>query len=176
MSIDQMKFCPQCGDKTLAWDKKQKWSCKTCGFILFHNVAAAVAVLFRCGDEILLTRRNQEPGNGKLDLPGGFVDPAESAEQTCVRETAEELGININIEKLNHLASLPNVYEYKDISYNTLDLFYEYEVEEKFALRLATDEISVASWFKAPEIVVDNIAFASQKTFLAAYKELFPKK
>ena len=130
--MEPLRYCPKCGNESLTWDGEKKWNCSKCGFVLFHNVAGAVAVIIRFKDEILLTKRNQEPKKGKLDLAGGFVDPRESAEQTCVRELFEEMKIQVDISKLKYLASLPNIYEYKSIVYNTLDLFYEYEVEEKF--------------------------------------------
>ena len=78
--MNDLKFCPKCGEKTLQLDGEKKWNCTNCDYVLFHNVAGAVAVLIKYKDEILFTRRNQEPKKGKLDLAGGFVDPKESAE------------------------------------------------------------------------------------------------
>ena len=160
-----LKFCPKCGNETLQWDGQKKWSCSNCDYVLFHNVAGAVAVIIKCGDEILFTKRNQEPKKGKLDLAGGFVDPKESAEETCVRELFEEMKIKVDISKLKYLASLPNVYVYKNIPYNTLDLFYEYEVEEKLEVKLEISEISETFWLKKSEIDIEEIAFDSQKYF-----------
>lgn len=168
--MDYLKFCPKCGNESLNWDGEKKWNCKVCDFILFHNVAGAVAVVIKCGDEILLTRRNQEPKKGKLDLAGGFVDPKESAEETCARELLEEMKMRIDISKLKYLASLPNIYEYKNIIYNTLDLFYEYESDEKFEVNLEISEISETIWLKIQDINPDDIAFDSQRIFLQKYK------
>ena len=164
--MKHLKYCPQCGQETLKWDGEKKWSCSNCDYSLFHNVAGAVAVVITHQDEILFTRRNQEPKKGKLDLAGGFVDPKESAEETCVRELQEEMQIEIDSTNLKYLASLPNVYEYKNISYNTLDLFYEYEVEEKFNVELELSEISETVWIKKTDLNLDDIAFNSQKLFL----------
>ena len=168
--MKDLKFCPKCGNESLSWDGEKKWNCKDCDYVLFHNVAGAVAVVIKCGDEILLTRRNQEPKKGKLDLAGGFVDPKESAEETCARELFEEMKIKIDISKLKYLASLPNIYEYKNIIYNTLDLFYEYESEEKFEVNLEISEISETVWLKIQDINPDDIAFDSQRVFLEKYK------
>ncbi|MGZ5211533.1 MAG: NUDIX domain-containing protein [Kaistella sp.] len=168
--MEPLRFCPKCGNESLNWDGEKKWNCSKCGFVLFHNVAGAVAVIIRFKDEILLTKRNQEPKKGKLDLAGGFVDPRESAEQTCVRELFEEMKIQVDISKLKYLASLPNIYEYKNIVYNTLDLFYEYEVEEKFEADLEISEISDTVWLRIDEINPDEIAFDSQRIFLEKYK------
>lgn len=164
-----LEFCPNCGEKTLQWDGEKKWSCPKCSFTLYNNVAAAVAVVIRYKDEIYLTRRNQEPKKGKLDLAGGFVDPKESAETTCERELFEELKLNIDIRNLKYLMSLPNIYQYKEIDYNTLDLFYEYRVEEKFEASLALSEISETQWIPLSEINPDDIAFDSQKKFFSKY-------
>ena len=170
--MDYLKFCPKCGNESLNWDGEKKWNCKVCDYVLFHNVAGAVAVVIKCGDEILLTRRNQEPKKGKLDLAGGFVDPKESAEETCARELFEEMKVRIDISKLKYLASLPNIYEYKNIIYNTLDLFYEYESDEKFEVNLEISEISETVWLKIQDINPDDIAFDSQRIFLEKYKTL----
>lgn len=168
--MEYLKFCPKCGNESLSWDGEKKWNCKDCDYVLFHNVAGAVAVVIKCGDEILLTRRNQEPKKGKLDLAGGFVDPKETAEETCARELFEEMKIKIDISKLKYLASLPNIYEYKNIIYNTLDLFYEYESEEKFEVKLEISEISETVWLKIKDINPAEIAFDSQRFFLEKYK------
>lgn len=151
------------------WDGEKKWSCRDCDYVLFHNVAGAVAVVIKHENEILFTRRNQEPKKGKLDLAGGFVDPKESAEETCVRELFEEMKIKVDLSNLKYLGSLPNSYEYKNILYNTLDLFYEYEVPEKFTIELEISEISETVWLQKGDIQVEEIAFESQQKFFAAY-------
>lgn len=164
-----LKFCPECGKQTLNWDGEKKWNCPSCHFRLYNNVAGAVAVVIRWKGEIYLTRRNQDPKKGKLDLAGGFVDPRESAEQTCERELFEELQLNIDVKNLKYLTSLPNVYQYKEIDYNTIDLFYEYTVSEKFEVNLELSEISDAQWIHISEVNPDDIAFDSQKTFFEDY-------
>jgi NADH pyrophosphatase NudC (nudix superfamily) len=164
-----LKYCPSCGKESLEWDGEKKWSCPNCQFRLYNNVAGAVAVVIRCGDEIYLTRRNQEPKKGKLDLAGGFVDPKESAEEACKRELFEELQLSIEISNLKYLTSLPNIYQYKEIDYNTIDLFYEYTVSEKFDVNIELSEISETQWIPLKEVNLDDIAFDSQKKFFENY-------
>ena len=167
--MSDLKYCPKCGNETLNWDEEKKWSCSNCDYVLFHNVAGAVAVIIKHQDEILFTRRNQEPKKGKLDLAGGFVDPKESAEETCVRELFEEMKIKVDIAQLKYLASLPNTYVYKKILYNTIDLFYEYEMSEKVGFELELSEISETIWIKKDQINLEDIAFDSQKLFFETY-------
>ena len=168
--MNDLKYCPKCGEKSLEWDGEKKWSCR-CGFVLYNNCAAAVAVVLRHGDEIMLTRRNQDPARGKLDLAGGFVDPHESAEEACLRELNEELKISLKAENLRYLMTLPNVYHYKGIDYNTLDIFYEYHIEERFTPDLAISEISEVVWLRPEHLNPDDIAFNSQKVFFKKYIE-----
>ncbi|MBW8361757.1 MAG: NUDIX domain-containing protein [Kaistella sp.] len=163
--MGDLNYCPKCGENTLIWDGEKKWNCNACDFVLYNNIAAAVAVVIRCGDEILLTKRNQMPKKGKLDLAGGFVDPEESAEQTCVRELFEELQLKLEPSKLKYLGSFPNTYHYKGIDYRTLDLFYEYNTPEKFPVSLEISEISETVWIPLQEIDPDDLAFDSQKYF-----------
>ncbi|KPE51360.1 NUDIX hydrolase [Chryseobacterium indologenes] len=164
-----LKYCPSCGRESLHWDGEKKWSCPECNFTLYNNVAGAVAVVIRCGDEVYLTRRNRDPKKGKLDLAGGFVDPKESAEETCRRELFEELQLDVDISNLKYITSLPNVYQYKEIDYNTIDLFYEYNVAEKFEVNLELSEISEAVWIQLNQLNLDDIAFDSQKRFFEDY-------
>ncbi len=164
-----LKYCPSCGKESLNWDSEKKWSCPECSFTLYNNVAGAVAVVIRYENEIYLTRRNRDPKKGKLDLPGGFVDPRESAEETCKRELFEELRLEVDISNLKYITSLPNVYQYKEIDYNTIDLFYEYNVSEKFKGQLDISEISDAVWIPLKELNPEEIAFDSQKKFFESY-------
>ncbi|WP_294285876.1 NUDIX domain-containing protein [uncultured Chryseobacterium sp.] len=164
-----LKYCPSCGKESLNWDGEKKWSCPNCNFTLYNNVAGAVAVVIRHEDEIYLTRRNREPKKGKLDLAGGFVDPRESAEETCKRELFEELQLEVDVSNLKYLTSLPNVYQYKEIDYNTIDLFYEYSVPEKFEVNLELSEISEAIWISLHTLQLEDLAFDSQKKFFEEY-------
>jgi NADH pyrophosphatase NudC (nudix superfamily) len=168
-----LKYCPNCGKESLKWDGEKKWSCPVCNFNLYNNVAGAVAVVIRHGDEIYLTRRNQDPKKGKLDLAGGFVDPRESAEEACQRELFEELQLKIDISNLKYITSLPNIYQYKEIDYNTIDLFYEYRVSKKFEVSLALSEISETHWIPLKNINPDDLAFDSQKRFFEHYLKDF---
>lgn len=168
--MKKLQFCPACGNASLSFVQERKWYCSSCSFSLYHNIAAAVAVLIRCGDELFFTRRNQDPKVGFLDLAGGFVDPHETAEQTCIRELKEELHIDFSLENLQYLGSQPNEYPYGGIVYRTLDLFYLLEVKEKFLPIFAQDEISEGVWIKIKDLNIEHLAFESQKTFLKIFK------
>ncbi|SFI43125.1 NUDIX hydrolase [Halpernia frigidisoli] len=167
--MEQLKFCPKCGKETLIWNNISKLSCSNCDFVMYQNVAAAVAVLIKHKESYLFTRRNKEPKKDFLDLSGGFTDPEESGEETCQRELKEELNLDVNIKLLQYLGSLPNTYLYKNINYNTLDLFYLYEIDDVNEFTLETEEISDIVWLSKDEIKLDDLAFESQRQFLKNY-------
>lgn len=167
--MEDLKFCPKCGLQTLIWNGISKLSCKNCDFVMYQNVAAAVAVLIKYKEKYLFTRRNKEPKKGFLDLSGGFTDPEESSEISCKRELKEELNLDVEIENLQYLGSLPNIYLYKNIKYNTLDLFYLYEIQSEIQFKLQLEEISETIWLGKNEIKLDDLAFDSQRKFLKKY-------
>ena len=48
------------------------------------------------GDEVLLIHKKRGLGQGKINGPGGKIDPGETAEQCAARECHEELGIEVH--------------------------------------------------------------------------------
>jgi len=117
------KYCPRCGSNQFPATGIRSFKCKNCSFNYYINSSAAVAVLlFNEKGEILLTRRAIEPHLGKLDLPGGFVDPMESAEHAAIREIQEELGILVH--SLKYFGSYPNEYIFSGFSVYTIDFAF----------------------------------------------------
>lgn len=62
--------------------------------------------------KLLLTRRND---NARWCLPGGQMEPGESAAEACVREVWEETGLRVRVVRLIGVYSDPNLLlEYPD--------------------------------------------------------------
>ncbi|HIM37825.1 MAG TPA: NUDIX domain-containing protein, partial [Dehalococcoidia bacterium] len=57
-------------------------------------------------DYVLLTRRTD---NGRWCLPGGGMDPGESAAEACAREVVEETGLIVRVGKLVGVYTTPNM-------------------------------------------------------------------
>ena len=53
----------------------------------------ATLLFVREGQRILLIRKKRGLGAGKVNGPGGKLDPGETAEQAAIREVEEELGV-----------------------------------------------------------------------------------
>jgi NAD+ diphosphatase len=155
------KYCPNCSSQNVSYVNNFKLHCNDCDFVLYHNIAAAVAVIFTFEDKILFTVRNVDPDKGKLDLPGGFIDPNETAEEAACREIKEELGLEISEDNLKFITTAPNNYFYKNVPYRTMDIFYECSLEQDSISVNAKDEIEELVWIKRSEINLDKIGFVS---------------
>jgi len=155
------KYCPNCSSQNLTYTNNFKLHCADCDFVLYHNIAAAVALVFTFEDKILFTERNVDPDKGKLDLPGGFIDPNETAEAAACREISEELGLTITSSDLTYITTQPNNYLYRNVPYRTMDIFYECQLKSDVISINAADEIKELIWIKRSEIDLNKIGFVS---------------
>lgn len=163
------QFCPKCGSSNHKFENHHRFECLNCGFVYYHNCAAAVMVIMRRDDKVLFTLRNNEPKKGKLDFPGGFVDPKESAQFAAKRELKEELDIDIEMEDLELLDTEPNDYKFRDILYRTLDIIFEIELKDDQKINLEKSEIQEAKWLSKDEIDMEEIGFDSMKAVVKKY-------
>ncbi|WP_333810155.1 NUDIX hydrolase [Flavobacterium sp.] len=155
------KFCPSCASTHFTFPDNRRFYCEDCGFTYYHNIAAAVAIVFTFEDKVLFTVRNVDPDKGKWDLPGGFIDPNETAEEAACREIREELGLNLQASDLKYITTSPNNYLYKNVPYRTMDIFYECELTSDIIKVEAEDEIQELIWVKRSEIDLNQIGFVS---------------
>lgn len=87
------RFCPACGTRTDRETLIMK-KCPNCGKEQYPNIQIAVIVLIRKGDEILLAHAH----NFKYEFYGliaGYVEVAETLEESVRREVKEEIGLEI---------------------------------------------------------------------------------
>jgi len=75
-------------------------------------IGCSAGVLDPAGDRILLVRRAD---NGRWAVPGGYMEPGESAAEAATREVWEETGLQVRIGRLIAVYSNPNILlEYPD--------------------------------------------------------------
>lgn len=140
--LHQFIFCPKCGSKSFIERNEKAKKCTACGFVYYFNPSSAVACFIRnAKGELLLVRRAKEPAKGTLDLPGGFVDMYESAEDAVRREVKEETGLTIT--DCRYLFSLPNIYPYCGFDVHTVDMFFECRTETFDGARAEDDAAEI---------------------------------
>lgn len=160
-------FCPKCGHKGFVYDGVKAFNCMDCKFCFFINASTAVAVIVQLPDNrIILTKRKFDPRAGTFDLPGGFVDTMESAEDAVRREIFEELGIKV--VTLEFLSSHPNEYVYRNISYFTCDLAFICPVQDISKMK-AADDVAEAMLVHPGNIDFATISFPSIVSILKTY-------
>ena len=163
------RFCPSCASPRIACEAGRIWTCLDCGFLYFHNVASAAGLVVEVEGGILLLERAKEPRKGFLALPGGFVDPGEGSVDCALRECAEEIGWKP--DRLEFLASFPNLYEYRGIPYATCDDFFaaRFEGNSREAFSPDPDEVERIIFAPLGKLPWDEIAFGSTRKVLALY-------
>lgn len=162
--VNVLKFCPKCGSAHFTATSDRSFKCEDCSFNYYINSAAAVAVLlFNDQGELLFTRRAIDPHFGKLDLPGGFIDPMETGEQAAIREIQEELGITVH--SLRYFGSFPNEYVFSGYSVFTLDLAFQARAES-FSQMTAMDDISSFEFIKPQEVDMKELPSISMKNIV----------
>ncbi len=164
-----IRHCPRCGGTDLAFSSAIAFTCKVCGAPHFLNIASAVAALIECpSGRLLLTRRNHEPARGALDVPGGFLNPLESAEAALAREIREELGLEL--EDISFFGTFPNRYVFEGLTYFTCDIVFRCRPRSLDALRL-NEEVATVELVRPDEIRAEDLSFESVRAILDSYRE-----
>lgn len=167
--LEKFGYCPLCGSHHFVASGATSKKCENCGFEYFMNPSSAnVAVIKNSRGEILVERRRNEPAKGTLDLPGGFAELGETAEQGVAREVMEETGLKV--VRARYLFSLPNVYRYSGVDIHTLDMFYECDVEDDSVL-CAADDAAECMWLAPDDIHTEQFGLRSVRWGLITYLE-----
>lgn len=101
------RYCTKCGKLT----SKKNDSLFVCeeGHENWINPALGVSAYVIKDGKVLFGVRSSDPGKAKLDVPGGFVEVNESAEQAAIREAKEEFGIDITLKSC--FGTYPSFYD-----------------------------------------------------------------
>lgn len=162
-----VKFCPKCGSSDFKPSGDRSMKCGNCGFHIYFNSSAAVAALITDNKGgLMLVKRGIEPDYGKLDLPGGFVDPGETAEHAVERELFEELGLKT--KSLKYIGSATNEYIFSGFSVFTLDLAFQVTAESLDNLK-PMDDILDYQFYTRESVDYDEIPAPSIKKFVIDY-------
>ena len=164
------RYCPKCGSNDFYENDFKSKRCGKCGFVYYFNpLAATVGIISNDKGEILVARRAKEPAKGTLDLPGGFCDSYETAEDGVKREIEEETGLEITGAR--YLFSIPNTYIYSGMELHTMDMFFHCSVKNTDALT-ADDDVAELQWIAIDDLRSENFGLASIKKGIEKLKEI----
>lgn len=107
-----------------------------------------VLVVFKEGDKYLLTRRHSPEYlkfHNKWQFAGGGLEYGENSEQTAIRESKEELGIDIEIIKLIPIIKSREIDGWHGVFISYLCKSKNYTIE-------LNDEANKYGWFTKEEI------------------------
>ena len=111
----------------------------TCDAVIFDSTRQSV----------LLTRRSD---NGRWCLPGGAMDPGESAAEACAREVLEETGLVVRVVRLVGLYSTPHqIIEYADGN-RRQGLTLNFEAESISGELCISDETTEVGYFSQEQM------------------------
>jgi len=123
--------------------------------------AASVALF--AGDEVLLIQRARAPFSGLWTLPGGRLEPGETAAQCAAREIGEELGLRVG--RLRPVMQLP----VGDARAYLLQVFATDTFDGEIA---PSDEIAAWRWVR-PDLAAGLATTPRLHEVLARATELF---
>lgn len=160
MHSREWKYCPWCGHglvETYVFGAN-RMACPHCEFIYFPRPNLVVMIIVEHQDNILLGKRNMEPGRGKWTLLGGFVSKGERVEEAAVREIREETNLDVQVEALLGL--------YDDLDTPLVLAVYSARVnQEPVELSRQVEEIRELAFFDVEHL--PELAFPSDKHIIS---------
>ncbi|HEX3364669.1 NUDIX domain-containing protein [Phenylobacterium sp.] len=112
---------------------------------------AAFVIVERDG-RIAMARVTFEGGGGRLDLPGGGIDPGETPQQAAIRECGEEVGLAVAVE--GEVARADHFFTNEDgSSVNTRGVFFAARLEAA-APHLKIEDDHALEWMTPHEALV----------------------
>lgn len=140
-------------------DARRRLVCLDCGFIHYINprpVSGALPV--RADGSVLLLRRAIEPSLGLWVFPGGYMDVGETAEEAAIRETMEE--VNLEVGGLSLLGVFTRVEP------GVVVITYEAVASGEAS---PGPEAAEVRWFRTDEIPWDELAFETTEQALRTW-------
>ena len=126
----------------------------------YSIICASYLILIRSGKILMLRRFNTGYEDGKYSLPAGHVEGGESVAQTVIRETHEEVGIEIRKEDIKLL----HVMHRKGTDHNDerLDFFFSCEKWSGEVKNCEPEKCDDLKWFPMEELPENAILYIKQ--------------
>jgi ADP-ribose pyrophosphatase YjhB (NUDIX family) len=138
-----IQFCPLCGRPVKELpiiDGTLHPTCTHCGWRYFSDPKAAVAIFVLKEDQVLLVKRGIDPMKGSWALPAGYVNAYEDPARAAERETLEETGLVVHV---NRLVDVVGGREFE----NSADIVVVYQAEIVGGVLAAHDDAVEVGFF-----------------------------
>lgn len=147
-------YCQRCAhalvERYVVEEERTRIICEACGFVHYMNPRVVAAAIVEYGGRLLLQRRAIEPSRGQWTFPGGFLEVGETPETGAIRETKEEVGLEIEILNLLGVYSRPHV--------GIVLVVYDTRSSHGHAIVADSESLEV-QWFAPEEIPWPDLAF-----------------
>lgn len=159
--LDGWRFCPLCAGPLRHGTGKVV--CESCGGTVYANPIPGSQALVERDGTVLLGRRAVDPGVGRWDIPGGFIEEREHPLQALHREIREETGLEI--EPTEFLGSWMQRYDSRTV------LCLTWLAVPVGGRTQAGDDLSELRWFGPEELPApDELAFDSFVEILSLWR------
>jgi ADP-ribose pyrophosphatase YjhB (NUDIX family) len=149
-ALEDVRFCPRCGAEAVVAFPRSLM-CDACGYRALWSPEPVAAAIPRDDEgRIWLLRRGLHEGAGRWTFPGGFVELGETVEDAALRETREELEMEIELGPLVGVYSRPD-------ERVVLIVFHA----RSLGVASETDEATEVRAFAPAELPWDELAFWS---------------
>lgn len=110
----EVRHCTACGEvvelRVPEGDHRRRHVCPACSHIQYFNPRVIAGVIAEWTDgRILMCKRAIEPRRGFWTFPAGFMELGETSGAGAAREAAEEAAVEVEVEGLLAVISVPHV-------------------------------------------------------------------
>jgi len=162
-SLSQPRFCPACGghlsERLLETEDRPRLVCDQCQRILYVNPKVVAGAIIERGGRLLLLRRAIEPRRGTWTFPAGYMEIDETAEEAALRETEEEVGLEVKLGPLVGAYSRP-------VPHGPGILVVVFRSSRPRGQVRASRETLETRWFDLDHIPWDELSFETTHTAL----------
>lgn len=150
-------------------DQKERLVCDECGWVHYENPKVVVGAVGTHDGRYLLCRRSIEPGYGRWTITAGYLEANETPEEGALREAREEACVELRLEGLLGIYSIPRISQVQLLFKATLAR-PEFEAGEE------TFEVRLFDWSAIPwsEIAFPSVAWALHRHHDLGDRTSFP--
>ena len=157
----EYNFCPRCGQplQDTFLHGRVRPTCPACGYVVYLDPKVGAGVVVELDGKVVMVRRAMNPMRGHWSLPSGYVERDEAPDDTAVRETREETGLEVVLD------SLLNVYSFSHEGTGGRGVLVLYAAHATGGELRAGDDAAEVGTF-GPDEIPPDVAFATHRQAL----------